>query len=98
MRAKVRTFAPDLELAHGRRAEAYQLRYLARRAVKSADPHVAIRLMRRALWLHPVMLREDPRQTLVTLLAALSVRLLPRSLYNWIVQRRAALARAVAGA
>jgi glycosyltransferase involved in cell wall biosynthesis len=31
MRAKVRTFAPDLELAHGRRAEAYQLRYLARR-------------------------------------------------------------------
>jgi hypothetical protein len=44
------------------------------------------------------MLREDPRQTLVTLLAALSVRLLPRSLYNWIVQRRAALARAVAGA
>ncbi len=81
-RAKVRDYAPDIELAHGRRAEAYQLRYLARRAVKSADRTLAAKLIHQALWLHPVMVREEPRQTVVTLLAAHGVRLLPRGLYE----------------
>jgi glycosyltransferase involved in cell wall biosynthesis len=80
-RDKVRAYAPALEAEHGRRAEAYQLRYLARRAVKSSDGTVAYRLIREALKLHPPMLREEPARTIVTLLAATGARLLPRALY-----------------
>ncbi len=80
-RDKVRGYAPALEAAHGRRAEAYQLRYLARRAVKSSDGKIAYRFIRDALKLHPPMLREEPARTLVTLLAATGARILPRALY-----------------
>lgn len=80
-RDKVRAYAPALEAAHGRRAEAYQLRYLARRAVNSSDGKVAYRFIREALRLYPRMLREEPARTIVTLLAATGARLLPRTLY-----------------
>jgi glycosyltransferase involved in cell wall biosynthesis len=80
-RDKVRGYAPALEAEHGRRAEAYQLRYLARRAVKSSDGTVAYRLIKEALALHPAMTREEPARTLITLLAATGARLLPRALY-----------------
>jgi glycosyltransferase involved in cell wall biosynthesis len=76
-RAKVASYAPALEAAHGNRAEAYQLRYLARRAVRSSDRTTALDMMRQALRLHPRMLREEPVRTLVTIAAAAGRRLLP---------------------
>lgn len=72
-RAKVADYAPDLEQQWGDLAEAYQLRYLARRAVRSGDPKAALGLLRRALWLGPRMLIEEPSRTLTTL-AAVGVR------------------------
>jgi glycosyltransferase involved in cell wall biosynthesis len=81
-RDKVARYAPALVAAEGARAEAYQLRYLARRAVKSADGTLAARLLREALAIHPAMLREEPLRTGVTLAAAVGVRILPRALYD----------------
>ena len=81
-RDKVKGYAPALEAEHGPRAEAYQLRYLARRAVKSADGTVAARLAWDAVRRHPRMLREEPARTIITLLAAFGVCLLPRALYQ----------------
>jgi glycosyltransferase involved in cell wall biosynthesis len=80
-RAKVQTYAPELDKAHGRRAEAYQLRYLARRAVKSADGTVASKLMLKALQTYPRMLHEEPARSIVTVCAALGVRILPQKFY-----------------
>ena len=81
-RDKVKGYAPALEAEHGRRAEAYQMRYLARRAVKSSDGRVAARLALDGMRLHPRMLREEPARTVITLLAAFGACLLPRALYQ----------------
>jgi glycosyltransferase involved in cell wall biosynthesis len=79
-RAKVKTYAPALEASHGDLAEAYQLRYLARRAIRSnagaTDP---LRMMMQALALSPRLIIEEPTRTLVTLAAALAQRTLPRA-------------------
>ncbi len=91
-RAKVRAYAPSLEREHGDRAEAYQLRYLARRAVRSNDRGVALDLVRQALQLHPAMLREEPTRTLVTLLAAAGQRLLPTDAFARMAQSATTLA------
>jgi glycosyltransferase involved in cell wall biosynthesis len=81
-RAKVRSYAPALERDYGNLAEAYQLRYLARRAIKghvpgSATP--ALGMMLRALSLSPRLLIEEPVRTSVTLAAALAQRALPHA-------------------
>ncbi len=65
-RAKVGRYAPALEAAAGDRAEAYQLRYLARRAVMSGDGKRALSLMARALGLSPQIMRDEPSRTLAT--------------------------------
>ena len=81
-RDKVAGYAPELVEAHGARAEAYQLRYLARRAVRSDDRGGALGLMLRALRLHPRMLAQEPARTISTLAAALAKRLLSGSAYG----------------
>jgi hypothetical protein len=80
-RAKVATYAPDLERTHGDLAEAYQLRYLARRAVRSGDGPAAVGLMAEALRLAPAIVREEPSRTTITLAAALARCVLPRAAY-----------------
>jgi glycosyltransferase involved in cell wall biosynthesis len=80
-RAKVKAYAPHLERAHGNRAEAYQLRYLARRAVRgSAAASPALAMMLQSLVMSPRVLIEEPARTLVTLAAALAQRALPGAL------------------
>lgn len=81
-RDKVGTYAPDLVARYGRRAEAYQLRYLARRAVRSADRHQALDLAMRAVRLHPRTLIEEPARTVSTLCAAMAKRWLPRNVFG----------------
>ena len=76
-RAKVKTFAPALEAAHGDLAEAFQLRYLARRAVKSGDGAAALKLMHQALSLSPDMAAQEPVRTAVTYAAALARSAIP---------------------
>ena len=55
--------------AHEGPARAYQLRYLARRAVSNRQPHAARALMRRALGTSVRPLLEEPVKTLSTALA-----------------------------
>ena len=70
-RAKTEGYAPAFIARVGSRAEAYQLRYLARRAVQNGHRAVASRLIRLALQTHAALLREEPARTLTTLLATL---------------------------
>lgn len=81
-RAKVKGYAPELEAAFGDIAEAYQLRYLARRAVRGSGPErPALGMMARAIRLSPRILTDEPARTLVTLAASLAQRVLPRAVF-----------------
>lgn len=82
-RAKVGSYAPVLEAQHGELAEAYQLRYLARRAVKSGDGRTALQLMHHALRCSPKMLAEEPVRTAVTVVAAALRSATPVELGRW---------------
>ena len=82
-RAKVKSYAPGLEAAHGKAAEAYQLRYLARRAVRGdAASSRALPMMVKALALSPRLVLEEPSRTLVTLAAAVAQRALPPAWFD----------------
>ena len=65
-RDKMARIAPDLVARSGKRSEAYQLRYLARRAAIGGDGWQALGLVARSLHLHPMMLVEETGRTLVT--------------------------------
>lgn len=58
-------------------AEAYQLRYLARRCVRMGEPAMAWTLMKDALHHCPKIIIEEPAKTLTTLVATLGLRFLP---------------------
>lgn len=79
---KTRTYAPELFAQWESRARAYQLRYLARRAIRKPDGGEAVNLVNRALANDWRILIEEPRRTIMTILAAYLLILLPRSLYN----------------
>jgi len=96
-RAKVAMYAPDLEQRYGDTAEAYQLRYLARRAVRAkADNSPALGMMVRALALSPRVLVEEPVRTTTTVAAAVLQRALPPAVFarveSWAIQRSAGAA------
>jgi len=76
---KLRRLAPAFFAVHEAPARAYQLRYLARRAVSNGETTAARKLMRQALAtsLRPVF--EEPVKTISTLVAAY----LPQSLSTW---------------
>ena len=93
-RDKVAVYAPEIVANHGARAEAYQLRYLARRAVRSNDRFSALRLMVQAVALCPRLLLEEPVRTLSTIGAALAKCGLPAGVFRCV--ERAALKTAAA--
>ncbi len=70
MRDKIAALAPDLVRRHGAAATAFQLRYLARRAVSLGDGATAARLSRAALATSVRPLVQEPVKTLVTAVAA----------------------------
>ncbi len=78
---KTRSYAPELVSQWGNAAKAYQLRFLARRAVRMKAASAGIELGHRALSTHWRIVLEEPRRTLLTLAAAYSLWLLPRSFY-----------------
>ena len=75
VRNKVRDAAPAFCAQVGPLAEAYQLRFLARRAFMMGDGAMAFSLVRQALKTSPAILAEEPVKTLTTLAAALALRL-----------------------
>ncbi|ARN80811.1 glycosyltransferase family 2 protein [Methylocystis bryophila] len=91
-RRKVAAYAPSLEARAGDLAEAYQLRYLARRAIRSSHYAQGLKLVWEALKLKPRIVLAEPARTLTTLAAGLAGVVLPRSLVDRMA--RAAMRRA----
>ncbi len=91
-RDKVAGYAPDLIGQWGARAEAYQLRYLARRAVRSSSRMQALQLGLEAVRVYPRMLVEEPVRTTATLGAAVAKAVMPGGVYGWLEQTALALA------
>lgn len=62
-------------------AKAYQLRYLARRAVQSQSKSMAFKLIHQAIFCNYRILIQEPSRTLLTLCCAW-LKFLPNSIYN----------------
>lgn len=82
VRNKVRKIAPAFARRWEAPAEAFQLRYLARRAVRMRDPGLALDLALRAVRKAPVSLLGEPVKTITTLGAALVLKLVPGKAYE----------------
>lgn len=76
MCSKVRDTAPEFAARHAPVAEAYQLRFLARRAFMMRDGTTALRLAAASFATSRVPLLEEPVKTVVTLAAAIALRIL----------------------
>ena len=81
---KTRSYAPTVTSRWENISRAYQLRYLARSAVRLKVGSDAVTLIHRSLCNHWLILLEQPRRTILTLIAAYMVWLLPKSLYSQI--------------
>ena len=75
MVAKLTPLAPDFFARHTPAARAYQLRYLARRAVSAGDGRMALRLALRGMAASPHPLWAEPAKSASTLAAACALRL-----------------------
>jgi glycosyltransferase involved in cell wall biosynthesis len=80
--AKTRSYAPEFIAQWERPAKAYQLRFLARRAIRVQATSKAVRLVHQAIATHWRILFEEPRRTLLTLAAAYSLWFLPDSIHK----------------
>ncbi len=78
---KTRSYAPELIERWENPAKAYQLRYLARSAVRLQSGSMAVKLINQALATHWRIAFEQPRRTLMTLAAAYMLWLLPQPFY-----------------
>jgi glycosyltransferase involved in cell wall biosynthesis len=79
---KTRTYAPDIINASERTAQAYHLRYIARRAVTLRDGKMAMEMMQQAMASDWRILLQEPGRTLLTMAAAYLLNHLPASLYS----------------
>lgn len=80
MRDLVRKIDSDFAQKWEAHAEAFQLRYLARRCVRVGDGAMAWSLMKEAFKTHKLTLWREPAKTLSTLFAAGTLRLFPKAL------------------
>jgi glycosyltransferase involved in cell wall biosynthesis len=81
---KTQTYQPEFIEKWGNKARAYQLRYLSRRATRERANAIAVDLINQSLKLHWQMLLEEPRRTLISIVAAYLLWLLPKSIYQWL--------------
>ncbi|WP_076411078.1 glycosyltransferase family 2 protein [Shewanella sp. UCD-KL12] len=79
---KAKQFAPKLLKQNEQNARAYQLRYLARQAIRNGQGKNAIKLINRALSVSPRILVDETGRTCVTLSAAYLLWLLPSRCYK----------------
>ena len=82
MMEKTAVYAPDFIAKHGALARAYQLRYLARRAVSLREPALAWRFAMGSLFSAPRIMVEQPKKTITTVGAALVLRVLGKRVYG----------------
>lgn len=78
---RIETYAPFFVRRWAPVARAYQLRYLARRALREGRTAAAWELLAQALWEHPALLVGDAPRTLSTVGAALLQACLSEGLY-----------------
>jgi glycosyltransferase involved in cell wall biosynthesis len=83
MTARMEAISPAFVARFRPVAEAYQLRYLARRAVSMRDGAVAGRLAWRAMRLSTKPLFEEPLKTITTLAAATLLQVIGAKSYRW---------------
>ncbi|AFY59931.1 glycosyltransferase family 2 protein [Synechococcus sp. PCC 6312] len=81
---KTRNYAPDFIAEWESLARAYQLRYLARWAVRMRAGETAVDLVKRALQSDARILWQEPKRTLLTLAASYFVKALPAFIYLWL--------------
>lgn len=79
---KARLFAPQLLANHEQDARAYQLRYLARQAIRNGQGKNATQLINKALKVSPNIMMYETGRTAITLIAAYLLWILPTSLYK----------------
>ncbi|MEM9669061.1 MAG: glycosyltransferase family A protein [Pseudomonadota bacterium] len=77
VRDRVKKINPGFAKSFAHRAEAYQLRYLARRCVRMGDGAMALALMKDALKVAPGILLQESGKSVTTLSAAIILRSLP---------------------
>lgn len=77
VRAIVKQINPRFERKWGAYAEAYQLRYLARRCIRMGDGTMAWSLIRDAIKTCPKIILQEPAKSTTTIAAALMFRFLP---------------------
>ena len=82
MITKHRYHFPELITQWKNPARAYQLRYLARRAIRLKDGKMAVKLVKRALVVHWSIVFAEPSRTVLTLGAAYLLKFLPLSFYE----------------
>lgn len=80
--AKMSAYAPDFAARHVPLARAFQLRYLARRAVRMGRGALGLRYALRACATAPRMLLREPARSAVTVAAALCASVLPDPVYR----------------
>ena len=73
---KALKYAPELIARHGVAARAYQLRYLARRAIQLGNVELAADLFGQAIRLEPRMLLAEPRKSATTAGAVVAAKVL----------------------
>ncbi len=81
-RKNLQTTAPDCVTQWGKLAEAYQLRYLCRRAIRSRDSSMALKLAVMAINTNYRILYKEPLRTLNTLCCAILIKLLPTMVFS----------------
>lgn len=87
VREVVRALSPGFEARIGPRAAAFQLRYLARRAVRMGDGKLALRLLRAGASSSLRALASEPAKSLATLGAAMALRFVGEGFYRRIETR-----------
>ena len=84
---KMRVYAPELIEQYGALAQAYQYRYLARRAIRSCDMRSALRMSARSLITAPSILIREPVRTITTLGATICLSVFPIQVYKRLEDR-----------
>ncbi|ABZ76074.1 glycosyl transferase family 2 [Shewanella halifaxensis HAW-EB4] len=82
MICKAKGYAPELLAQHENKARAYQLRYIARQAIRNKDGKEAVKYLHLALKTAPSIIQAETGRTLATMSAAYLLKLLPLNLYR----------------
>jgi len=79
---KTKGYAPLVIEKYGRRARAYQLRYLARQAIRLSDGRMAMQMFHRAMLCDPSIILKEPSRTTITGIASYLQRFLPNACFQ----------------